>query len=230
MHNLPASSPLVWCCTSAGTTEQPHHHRQKHTCGGLMMGVDSTDPNTPPLLQETTRESAGKGGSIGAAAAFRRVCKRWHGGSLLRLPACVVSTPAAAHKRSAQPVDNARAVLMLCSPDGEGSASHLVHRQGAVARLATEIVDFLHSLRRCGDRHTEQSSAPGGAQSTCQAACTHATPRNHNTRMQAVRASSQCRRNSPSRAFSTSAKLIWSTSRSTGTTKPLGVATATEMS
>lgn len=31
-------------------------------------------------------------------------------------------------------------------------------------------------------------------------------------------------------AFSTSAKLIWSTSRSTGTTRPLGVATATEMS
>ena len=111
---------------------------------------------------------------------------------------------------------------LAAPPDGEGAPRHFIDRQSAVTRLATKVVDRLQATRE-GNGGQAESGRQAGRQGQhlphTSPPCQLSVP---------LTCAIQCP--TQQRTFSTSAKLIWSTLRSTGTTRPLGVDTATLMS
>lgn len=111
-------------------------------CGGLMMGVDSTDPNTPPLLQAV---GAGWEGRVSILMAVKN---GWLEPDLgcARVTCLVAICMHVPH--SSCPVWSPRMLLANVTPstpDGEGAARHFVDGQSAVTRLAPEIIDGLQT-------------------------------------------------------------------------------------
>ena len=126
------------------------------------MGVDSTLPNTPPLLQQQRARGQGQGvqgrGEDGIS---------WlgMGQELLNNKACMDRAQSLQNTaQTAAPGGTAAkysSPATLNPPDGEGASRHFINRQGAVTRLPPKVVNRLQAAGEGNGGRAESGSGTG---------------------------------------------------------------------